>query len=71
MSFDGLNPAEIGMDLDIVIEQLKNGERINKKYLIALFSPAAPIQECAMANDWTSEYLRLSGEFDKLVKKIK
>ena len=71
MSFDGLSPAEIGMDLGIVIEQLQNGERIDKEYLTALFAPTAPIQECAMANEWTDEYLRLSGEFDDLIKKVK
>lgn len=71
MSFDGLSPAEIGMDLDIVVEQLQNGERIDKEYLKALFAPTAPIQECAMANDWSDEYLKLSSEFDDLIKKIK
>jgi hypothetical protein len=67
MSFDGLSPAEIGMDLGIVIEQLQNGERIDKEYLKALFAPTAPIQECAIANDWSDEYLRLSSEFDDLI----
>ena len=71
MSFDGLSPAEIGMDLGIVAEQLQNGERIDKQYLKDLFAPNAPIQECAMANDWSDEYLRLSNEFDVLIKKVK
>lgn len=71
MSFDGLSPPEIGMDLGVVIEQLQNGEQIDKAYLIALFAPTAPIQECAMANYWTEEYLKLSSEFDKAIRKIR
>lgn len=71
MSFDGLSPAEIGMDLGIVIEQLHNGEGIDKEYLKALFAPIAPIQECAMANDWSDEYLELSTKFDQLITKMK
>lgn len=71
MSFDGLSPAEIGMDLEIVIDQLQNGEQIDKEYLKALFAPTALIQECAMANDWSDEYLKLSSEFDDLIMKIR
>ncbi len=71
MSFEGLSPAEIGMDLGIAVEQLQNGERIDKEYLKALFAPTAPIQECAMANDWSDEYLELSTKFDQLITKVK
>lgn len=70
MSFDGISPAELGMDIEVIIDQLKNNEKIDKGYLIALFAPTAPIQECAMANDWTDQYLKLADRFDQHIIKI-
>ena len=67
ISWEGLSPAEASMDIDIAIEQLKAKSRVDRKHLKLLFAPTGLIQECAIANNWELEYLRLSEEFDKLI----
>ena len=69
ISWEGLSPAEASMDLDIAIEQLKSKQKIDKSHLEMLFAPTGLIQECSMANNWESQYLKLSEKFDELIKK--
>ena len=71
ISWEGLSPAEVGMDLEISIEKLKNNESIDKEYLKSLYAPTGLIQDCSIANDWTVKYLELSQEFDSLIDGVK
>jgi hypothetical protein len=69
ISWQGLNPAEASMDLEIAIEQLRSRQKIDRNHLKMLFAPTGLIQECALANNWEIQYLKLSEKFDGLIKK--
>ena len=71
ISWHGLSPAEASMDLEIAIEQLRSRQKIERNHLEILFAPTGLIQECAMANNWEKQYLKLSEKFDELIKKEK
>ena len=71
ISWQGLSPAEASMDLEITIEQLRSRQKIDRNHLEILFAPTGLIQECAMVNNWETQYLKLSGKLDGLTKKVK
>jgi hypothetical protein len=71
ISWHELSPAEASMDLEIAIEQLRSRQKIDRKHLEILFAPTGLIQECAMANNWEAQYLKLSEKFDGLIRKVK
>ncbi len=66
----GLSPAEIGMDLTIAIEALRNTEAVDRAQLQMHFAPSGPLQETAMMSGWTDEYMELSNRFDLLIELI-
>jgi hypothetical protein len=58
---------EIVAVLDRGIELLERGAELNRDELKLLFAPTGDLQETAMANGWSDEYLLLSAEFDGLI----
>lgn len=70
ISFDGFSPSEVALDLGILITQLELDKNFDKLRLVVLFAPTGIVQECAMANDWHSEYMELSSKFDYLIDRV-
>jgi hypothetical protein len=60
--------AEIVAILDRGIAALQGGTELNRDELKLLFAPTGALQETAMDNGWSDEYLVLSAEFDRLIK---
>lgn len=50
------------------IESLECGTELNRDELILLFAPTGDLQETAITNGWSDEYLSLSAEFDRLIE---
>ncbi len=50
------------------INNLSSGKKVDIKKLDLHFAPTSSLQEISMDNNWTEEYLRLSSEYDKLIK---
>ncbi len=67
--WSGLSPAEIAMDISIAISQIDKDAAFDVIHLKMLFAPTGPIQEIAIASDWSDNYLKLSSEFDSLIEK--
>jgi len=59
---------EIQKKLEKSIHNLKNGKHLNAEMLSYMFLPTAPLQETAISNGWSDEYLKLSAKFDELIK---
>ena len=59
--------AEIVAILNRAINALERGTELNRDELKLLFAPTGALQETAMANGWSGEYLLLSEEFDGLM----
>jgi predicted aconitase len=64
-----LNAQEIAAILEQEINVLQNGFKADRDELKMLFAPTGPLQETAMANNWSNEYLELSKVFDELIDK--
>lgn len=64
----GLGGDEVCLDLKAAIEEIKEGKEIDLGHLKMLFAPTGPIQEISMDNGWGDEYIKLSGQFDTLIK---
>jgi hypothetical protein len=60
--------AEIGAILDRGIKLLESGAELNRDELKLLFAPTGALQETAIDNGWSDEYLLLSAEFDELME---
>ena len=60
--------SEIVAILDRGIESLQRGNELNRRELRLLFAPTGDLQETAIANGWSDEYMRLSTEFDGLIE---
>jgi hypothetical protein len=60
--------SEIVAILDRGIEALQRGSESDRDELKLLFAPTGALQETAMDNGWSLEYLWLSAEFDRLIK---
>jgi hypothetical protein len=54
--------------LDCGIHSLECGTEPNRDELRLLFAPTGDLQETSMANGWSSEYLLLTSEFDRLIR---
>jgi hypothetical protein len=61
--------AEIRSQLDHSIQALEGSSEVCVKELEFLFAPTGPLQETAMSNDWSEEYLSLASQFDALIGK--
>jgi hypothetical protein len=59
--------AEILAILDRGLEALRSGAVLNRDELKLLFAPTGALQETAMSNGWSDEYLLLAAEFDRLI----
>ena len=62
-----LTPTEVINKLQNQIDMINNNHSINKDLLRLEFAPTSTIQEIAMANGWSDEFLELSAKFDKLI----
>ena len=56
---------EIIQDLESEIAKAKNTQSINSELLGLLFAPTGAIQEAAIDNGWTEEYLKISEIIDQ------
>ena len=65
-----MSSAEISNQLKKSISKIAQGKRPRKFWLNYLFSPAGPLQETAIANGWTDQYMELSSQFDKIIKEL-
>jgi hypothetical protein len=62
------NVSEIVAILDRGIKSLERGTALNRDELKLLFAPTGALQETSMDNGWSSTYLLLSAEFDRLMQ---
>lgn len=60
--------SEIVAVLNRGIESLERGTELNRDELRLLFAPTGALQETAIANGWSDEYLLLSAQFDDLIE---
>lgn len=66
--WDPLTPSEVIRDIARANEAIANGRSIDKNTLKLHFAPTSSIQEIAMSNGWTNEYLKLAEQFDQQIK---
>jgi hypothetical protein len=59
--------SEIVNVLDRGIKSLESKGELNREELKLMFAPTGDLQETAMANGWSIEYLLLSAQFDSLI----
>jgi hypothetical protein len=59
--------SEIVAILDRGIESLERGTELNRDELRLLFAPTGDLQDTAMHNGWSRDYLLLAAEFDGLI----
>jgi hypothetical protein len=60
------DPLEIVVQLETAIAALRDGRRVDVRQLDLLFLPTGSIQEIAMHNGWSDEYMALSSVVDTL-----
>ncbi len=66
------SPQEATDQLDQIIDAVfYEDPKGLPKYWQLLYAPTGPLQEIAMANGWSDEYLKLAEEFDSLQSQIK
>jgi hypothetical protein len=67
MSWTYYNSAqELRNELDAYISQLDQGKTEALEKLNFLFAPTGTLQEHSISNNWSEEYLTLSGKFDNI-----
>jgi hypothetical protein len=66
-----IDPNEVVRDLREAITALNNGRKMDKRKLEMHFLPTSSIQEIAMSNGWSDEYLVIAGQFDIQIKNEK
>jgi hypothetical protein len=62
---------EFRADIDRCIDGLKNSDAKLLDSAFAHFQPSFDLQEHAMQNDWSDEYMQLAARFDKLYEQLK
>ena len=65
------NVKQLRDELDATVHNLKFGDTCSLEELKMLFLPTATLQEHAICNGWSDEYLTLSAKFDNLYSTIK
>ena len=65
----GFSPKKISSVLEQAIAAIDQKKEVDAATLRMHFAPTGPIQETAMSNRWSDEYLRLASEFDDQVRK--
>jgi hypothetical protein len=58
-------------EIDKYIQEFKKGNLLFLDEVCIHFSPTAAYQEHSIANNWTTEYLNLAVQFDKVCEAIK
>jgi hypothetical protein len=66
--WSGFSPKEISLELLTAVAAIDEKKKLDVATLQMHFAPTGPIQETAMSNEWTNDYMRLSSEFDDLIK---
>lgn len=61
------SPEEVTEDLLKAVRAIDEDSPVDKNTLKMHFTPTGPLQEIAMSNDWTNEYLQLADHFDKKI----
>jgi hypothetical protein len=61
---------ELNAVLDAAAEMLEGGQLPDKRELDILFAPTGALQETAMSNGWSGDYLALSSQFDELIARL-
>jgi hypothetical protein len=65
--YSSLTPNEVIKNIQDQIDKIKINKEFDKSLLKVEFAPTSTIQEIAMANDWSEEYLKLADKFDQLI----
>ena len=65
------NAKQLRDELDANVQKLKVGATSSLEELKMLFLPTATLQEHAICNGWTDEYLKFAAKFDNLYSTIK
>ncbi len=65
--YSSTGTAEIVLILDPAISCIRHGAELDREELKLLFAPTGALQETAMDNGWSDEYLLLSEDFDGLI----
>jgi hypothetical protein len=65
------NAKQLRDELDANVQKLKLGDTSSLEELEILFLPTATLQEHAISNGWSDDYLKLAAEFDNLYSTIK
>lgn len=65
------DPQEIILELEKVINELRNGDFKTIEKLKVDFLPTCTFQELAISNGWGDYYLELADKFDEVYKKLK
>ena len=72
MVWTGYDSAkELRDEIDVYINQIKNGDLNGLADLNTYFLPTSTFQEHSISNGWPDEYLRLAEEFDKIYHSLK
>lgn len=64
-----MGASELSQKISGAIEKLEHEKLPGKSSLSYLFAPTAPLQETAMANGWSDQYMELSSRFDAVFEK--
>ena len=62
-----MSVTEIITVIEKEIDNIKNSKPVDTNELKLQFLPTSYLQETAMANDWSDEYLQISDEFDEAI----
>ena len=65
------NAKQLRDELDTNVQKLKMGDTSSLEELKMLFLPTGTLQEHAICNGWSDEYLKLASKFDTLYSIIK
>jgi len=64
------SPEEIASDLLRAVAAIDEKKPFAAAALSLHFAPTGSLQETAIWNRWTDDYMRLSSEFDELIKRL-
>jgi len=66
-NWSAMSVTEIITVIENEIDNIKNSKPVDTNELKLQFLPTSYLQETAMANDWSDEYLKISDEFDEAI----
>lgn len=65
-----LTPNQVAENLKKQIRNIEQNNAVDKDSLVLEFAPTSTIQEIAISNGWSNEYLKLSEQFDNLISNV-